>query len=329
MPKVYIRSWIPEEVVKLITPYAEVNMWQKAEPPTHEEFLHNIADIDGLLTWGLDKVDSALMDAAPKLKVIANISVGYDNIDFDAATKRGIKISNTPGVLTDTTADLTFTIMLAFARRIPLTTSVVVKGEWKKWGIFENPWLGWDVHHKTLGIIGLGRVGSAVARRAKGFSMKVIYYDIVRRQPQEEAELGVEFVKDIPTLLSMSDYVSLHVPLDSSTRHLIGEKELSLMKPTAILVNSARGGVVDQKALYEALKQKQIKGAAVDVVEVEPIPEDDPILALDNILITPHIGGATKATREKMCILAAQNMAAALKGEPMPTCVNCHLLGKK
>lgn len=329
MPKVYISSWIPEEAVSLITPYAEVDMWQQADPPSREQLLHSVADIDGLVTWGLDKIDSAIIEAAPKLKIISNVSVGYDNIDFDAATKRGIRISNTPDVLTDTTADLTFTIMLAFARKIPLTTSVVTKGEWKKWSIFGNPWLGWDVHHKTLGIIGLGRVGSAVARRAKGFAMKVIYYDIIRRQPQEEAELGIEFVKDSPTLLAMSDYVSLHVPLDSSTRHLIGEKELSLMKPTAILVNSARGGVVDQKALYEALKRKQIKGAAVDVVEVEPIPKDDPILALDNILITPHIGGATKATREKMCLLAAQNMAAALKGEPMPTCVNCHLLGKK
>lgn len=327
MPKVYIGNRLTQEALDVITPYAEVNMWQKENPPTQEELLRNVADIDGLLIWGLAKVDSALMDAAPKLKVIANISVGYDNIDVEAATKRGIIVSNTPGVLTDTTADLAFTIMLAFARRIIETTNLVVKGRWKKWGPLNMPMLGWDVHHKTLGIIGLGRVGTAVAKRAKGFLMKVIYYDIIRKP--DEAELGVEYIPDIPTLLSMSDFVSLHVPLDSSTRHLIGAKELSLIKPTGILVNTSRGSVVDQKALYEALKRKQIRGATIDVTEVEPIPPDDPLLTLDNIMITPHIGGATMATREKMCVLAAENLIAALKGKPVPNCVNCHLLGKK
>ncbi len=329
MPKVYITNRIPQETVDLITPHAKVNMRQEAGPPTREEILHNIADADGLLTWGLNKIDSALIDAAPKLKIIANISVGYDNVDFQAATARGIKISNTPGVLTDTTADLAFTIMLAFSRKIVATSNLVTGGGWEKWGIFDMPLLGWDVHHKTLGIIGLGRVGSAVAKRAREFAMKVVYYDIVRREPHEEAEMGVEFVRDIPTLLSMSDFVSLHVPLDSTTRHLIGARELSGMKPTGILVNTSRGGVVDQKALYRVLKEKQIMGAAVDVTEVEPIPQDDPLLKLDNILITPHIGGATRATREKMCSLAAQNLVAALNGEPVPNCVNCHLLDKE
>jgi len=178
-----------------------------------------------------------------------------------------------------------------------------------------------------LGIIGLGRIGAAVAKRAQGFSMKVVYYDVVRRP--NEAELGVEYVGDIPTLLSMSDFVSIHVPLSQETRYLIGAKELSSMKPTAILINASRGSVVDQKALYQALKRKQISGAAIDVTEVEPIPPDDPLLTLDNIIITPHIGTQTEETGIKMSVLAAENMLAGLRGETMPNCVNCHLLGKK
>jgi len=187
--------------------------------------------------------------------------------------------------------------------------------------------LGCDVHHKTLGIIGLGRIGAAVAKRARGFSMKVIYYDVVRRP--NEAELGVEYIGDIPTLLGMSDFVSIHVPLSRETRHLIGAKELALMKPTAILVNASRGSVVDQKALYEALKRKQIWGAAIDVTEVEPIPLDAPLLTLDNIIITPHIGTQTGETGVKMSVLGVENLIAGLKGEPMPNCVNCHLLRKR
>lgn len=326
MPKVYIGNRLTQEALDVITPYAEVNMWQKENPPTQEELLRNVADIEGLLIWGLAKVDSALMDAAPKLKVIANMSVGYDNIDVEAASKRGIIVSNTP-ILADTTADFTFALILTFARRIVETVNLILRGGWKKWYPLDMPLLGWEVHHKTLGIIGLGRIGTAVAKRARGFSMKVIYYDIIRKP--DEAELGVEYIPDTPTLLGISDFVSLHVPLDSSTRHLIGAKELSLMKPTGILINASRGGVVDQKALYEALKRKQIRGAAIDVTEVEPIPADDPLLTLDNILITPHTGGATREIRVKMSIVAAENLVAALKGEPVPNCVNYHLLGKK
>lgn len=323
MPKVYTTRRIAQEAIDLIAPRAEVIMGETEDPPTREELLRNVADADGLMLW-LDKVDGAVMDAAPKLKVIANVAVGYDNIDIEAATKRGIRVSNTPEVLTDTTADLAFVIMMAFARRIVEMVNLTFQGKWRRWAPIEM--VGSDIHHKTLGIIGLGRIGSAVAKRAKGFSMRVVYYDIEHKP--YESELGVEFVKDIPTLLGMSDFVSLHVPLTSETRQLIGAKELSLMKPTAVLVNSARGPVVDQKALYEALKRKQIRGAAIDVTEVEPIPADDPLLTLDNIVITPHIGSASEETRKKMSLLAAQNMVAGLKGEPMPTCVNCHRLGK-
>ena len=227
MPKVYITRKIPQEAIDLITSYAEVNIWPKEDTPPHEEFLRSIADIDGLLLYGVDKMDSTAMDVAPKLKVIANISVGYDNIDIEAAAGRGIMVSNTPGVVTDSTADLTFALILASARRLVEMVNLTVKGGWEMWGPMEM--LGCDVHHKTLGIIGLGRIGAAVAKRARGFSMKVIYYDVLRRP--NEAELGVEYIGDIPTLLGMSDFVSIHVPLSRETRHLIGAKELALMKP--------------------------------------------------------------------------------------------------
>ena len=325
MPKVFVSRRVAQKAIALITPHAEVDVWEGEDAPPREEFLRRIADIDGLLLLGVDTMDSAAMDAAPKLKVIADISVGYDNVDIEAASKRGIMVSNTPGVVTDSTADLTFALMLAIARRLVEMVNLTVRGEWKMWGPMDM--LGCDVHHKTLGIIGLGRIGAAVAKRAQGFSMKVVYYDVVRRP--NEAELGVEYVGDIPTLLSMSDFVSIHVPLSQETRYLIGAKELSSMKPTAILINASRGSVVDQKALYQALKRKQISGAAIDVTEVEPIPPDDPLLTLDNIIITPHIGTQTEETGIKMSVLAAENMLAGLRGETMPNCVNCHLLGKK
>lgn len=325
MWKVFITRRIPEEVTDLITPYAEVNIWEEENTPSREEFLRRISDIDGLILWGADSIDGITMDAAPRLKVIANIAVGYDNIDIEAAAERGIRVSNTPGVVTDSTADLTFALMLAIGRRIVETVNLTTKGGWKMWGPMEM--LGQDIHHKTLGIIGLGRIGAAVAKRAKGFSMRVIYHDAQRRS--DEAELGVEYIEDIPTLLGISDFVSLHVPLNRDTTHMIGAKELSLMKPTAVLVNASRGKVVDQQALYQALKRKHIWGAAIDVIEKEPIPTDDPLLTLDNIIITPHIGTQTGETGVKMSVLAVENLIAGLKGEPMANCVNCQLLGKR
>jgi len=324
MPKVFVTRRIAQEAIDLITPHAEVDIWEGEDAPPHDEFLRRIADIEGLLLWGEDKMDGPAMDAAPRLKVIADIAVGYDNIDIEAAAKRGIRVSNTPGVVTDSTADLAFGLMLAIARRLVETANLTLKGEWQLWGPLDM--VGTDVHHKTLGIIGLGRIGAAIARRAKGFSMKVVYYD-TERKPYE-AELGVEYVKDIPTLLGMSDFVTVHVPLMPETKCLIGAKELSLMKPTAILINASRGKVVDQKALYEALKRKQIWGAALDVTEKEPIPADDPLLTLDNIVITPHIGTQTGETGVKMSVLAAENLLAGLKGKPVLNCVNCHLISK-
>ncbi len=325
MPRVFVTRTVAPEAIELLSRYTEVDAWEPIESISREEFIRRIADVDGILQWGGDPIDGPAMDAAPKLKVIANVSVGYNNIDVEAATQRGIKVSNTPGVVTGSTADLAFALMLAISRRLVEMTDIVKNGEWREFGPMEI--LGHDVHGKTLGIIGMGRIGAAVAQRARGFDMKVLYYNRYRRP--DEAEYGAEYVEDIPTLLSRSDFVSIHVPMSKETGHLIGARELSFMKPTAILVNTARGAVVDQKALYEALKRKQILAAALDVTDPEPMSPDDSMLKLDNVIVLPHIGTQTLATSTNMSIMGAQNLIAGLKGEPMPNCVNCHLLDKK
>jgi len=326
MPKVFISRRIGPEAIDLIAPHAEVTAWKKEEAPAREELFRQIADKEGLIVW-LDKVDAEFLDAAKKVKVIAHRAAGFDNIDVYEATKRGIMICNAPRGVIEATADFTFGLLLACARKIVEAVNTTFRREWKIWEPMSVPYLGDDVHHRTLGIVGMGRIGSEVAKRAQGFSMKVIYYDIVRNP--REAELGAEYISDLPTLLSMSDFVTIHTPLNKDTRHLIGAKELAAMKPTAILVNASRGGTVDQKALYEALKGKKIQAAAIDVTEKEPIAPDDPLLTLDNIIISPHIAGGSKMARLEMDLLAAENIVAALKGEPMPSCVNCHLLDKK
>jgi glyoxylate reductase len=325
MPRVFVTRTVALEAIELLSKYAEVDTWEPIESIPREEFIRRIADVDGILQWGGDPIDGTAMDAAPKLKVIANVSVGYNNIDVDAATQRGIRVSNTPGVVTGSTADLAFALMLAISRRLVEMTDIVKNGEWREFGPMEI--LGHDVHGKTLGIIGMGRIGAAVAQRARGFDMKVLYYNRHRRP--DEAEYGAEYVEDIPTLLGRSDIVSIHVPLNKETRHLIGAKELSFMKPTAILINTARGTVVDQKALYEVLKRKQILAAALDVTDPEPMSPDDPMLKLENVIVLPHIGTQTLATSTNMSIMGAQNLIGGLRGEPMPNCVNCHLLDKK
>ncbi len=325
MVKVFVTRTVAQEAIEMLSKYAQVDAWVEEEPIPREEFLRRIADVDGILQWGGDPIDGEAMDTAPKLKVIANVSVGYDNIDVDAATKRGIRVSNTPGVVTESTADLAFALLLVMSRRLIEMTRVVINGEWRNFGPMEM--LGYDVYGKTLGIIGMGRIGAAVARRAKGFDMKVLYHNRHRRP--DEAELGAEYIEDIPTLLKKSDFVSIHVPLNKETRNLIGARELSCMKPTAMLVNSARGAIVDQKALHEALKRKQILGAALDVTEPEPMSPDDPILKLDNVIVLPHVGTQTLDTGVNMSVIGAQNLIAGLRGKPMPNCVNCHLIDKK
>jgi glyoxylate reductase len=282
--------------------------------------MHKLKDSDGILTMLSDKIGADLIEKAPRLKVISNMAVGYDNIDVAAATRRGIRIGYTPGVLTETTADLVFSLLMAAARRVVEADNYTRNGQWKTWGPMVL--LGQDIHHSTLGIIGLGRIGMEVAKRARGFDMKVLYYSRTRRTPEEERSLGLEYVDRMPELLSRSDFISIHVPLTKETHHLVGPKEFALMKPTAIYINASRGAVTDQRALYETLKSRKIACAAIDVTETEPIPPDDPLLSLKNIIITPHIGSASVQTRTRMSLMATDNLLAGLRGDPLPNCVN-------
>ena len=318
-PKVYVTRRMAQEALDKIAQVTEMEVWPEELPPPYDVLLEKVRDVDGLLPLLTDRIDANLMDAAPRLKVISNMAVGYDNIDVPEATKRGIVVGNTPGVLTETTADMAFALLMAAARRVAEADAFTRKGRWKTWGPMVM--LGQDIHHATLGIVGLGRIGKELAKRAKGFNMKVLYHDQIR-QVQEEKQLGVEYVSELSALLSKSDFVSIHVPLGPQTHHLIGAAEFALMKPTAILINTSRGPVVDQKALYEALKSHQIFAAAIDVTEVEPIPMDNPLLTLDNIIITPHIASASVATRTKMANMAAENLIAGLQGKIPPNCVN-------
>ena len=277
-------------------------------------------DADGILTMLSDKIDANLMEQSPRLNVISNMAVGIDNIDVAEATRRKIYVGNTPGVLTETTADLIFSLLMAGARRIVEADKYTRDGKWKTWEPMTL--LGQDIHHATMGIIGLGRIGLEVAKRARGFDMKILYYSRTRKTPEEEKSLGLEYVDRMPDLLSRSDFISLHVPLTDETRQLIGAEEFAVMKSTAVFVNASRGLVVDQKALYNALKTGQILSAAIDVTEVEPIPPDDPLLTLDNLVITPHIGSASVPTRTTMALMAADNLLTGLRGETPPDCVN-------
>jgi glyoxylate reductase len=325
MPKwrVFVTRIIPDEGLKLILENCDAEVWQKETPPPREIIIEKIKDCEGILTLLTDKIDAEIMDNAPKLRIISNYAVGYDNIDVKSATQRGIMVTNTPGVLTETTADLAFALILATARRIVEADKFTRSGKWKSWG--PMLFLGRDVYGATLGIIGLGRIGQAVARRAKGFNMKVIYYSRKRKEDVER-ELGVEY-RELHSLLREADIVSIHTPLTEETYHLIGEKELSLMKPTAILINTARGAVVDQKALYKALKERRIFGAGLDVYEKEPIDADDPLMELDNVVLLPHIGSASVETRGMMARMAAENLLAGLRGERPPNLVNPEVLG--
>jgi len=318
-PSVFVTRALPGgDALPRLAAVAEVEVWPEESPPPHDEIVRRAADADALLTMLSDRIDAAVLDAGTRLRVVANMAVGYDNVDVSAATSRGILVTNTPGVLTETTADLAWALLLAAARRVAEGDRLTRTGGWKAW--HPSFLLGHDVHAATLGIVGLGQIGRAVARRARGFDMRLLYHSRTRR-PDAEAELGLEFV-ELEQLLKESDFVSLHVFLSPQTRHLIGERELALMKPTAILVNTTRGPVVDQRALYRALKDRRIAAAGLDVAEEEPIPLDDPLLTLDNVTITPHVGSASVATRGKMAAMAVENVLAVLRGEQPPNCVN-------
>ncbi len=318
--KVFVTRRLFDEAISLIEEHADVEVYDSEEEPApYDLILEKVRDIDGLLCLLTDKIDARVIEAGERLKVISNYAVGYDNIDVEAATKRGIYVTNTPGVLTETTADLAWAILMAIARRVVEADKYVRAGRWiHAWG--PKMMLGSDVHGKTLGIVGLGRIGSAVARRAKGFNMRVIYYDVVRREDLE-GKMGLEY-KPLEELLREADYITLHVPLTKDTYHLIGERELNMMKPTAYLINTSRGAVVDQRALYRALKERRIAGAALDVFEKEPIDQDDPLLELDNVVLTPHIGSASVETRKKMAMMATENLVSVLRGVEPPNLVN-------
>lgn len=309
-PSVYVTRLIPIDPLERLERGCDVRIWDGELPVPRAVLLEEIVSADGVISLLTDKIDAALMDAAPRLRVISNMAAGFDNIDVEHGTSRGIMVCNTPEVLTETTADFAFALILAAARRLGEAERTVRSGKWKTWGPMVL--LGQDVHQATLGIIGLGRIGAAVARRAKGFNMKVLYYSRTRH-PDSERDLGVEYV-GFKELIARSDFITIHAPLVPETHHLIGEAEFRMMKKTAILVNTARGPIVDSRALYQALRSGQIAYAALDVTDPEPIPSEDQLLTLDNIIITPHIASASVATRSRMAMLAVDNVLAALSG---------------
>ena len=314
--KIFIIRIIPDRGLVLVKEhFSTCDIWSADLPPSREELLQRVRGVDGLLCLLTEKIDAELMDVAgPQLKVISSMSVGVDHIDVAAATARRIPVGNTPGVLTDATADMAFALLFASARRVVEGEKYVRSGNWKTW----NPklLLGADFVGATLGIVGFGRIGQAVAKRAQGFDMRVIYYD-----PTSQPAYGAQPV-DLDTLVRESDFVSVHVPLTEKTKHLVNAEFLAKMKPNSILVNTSRGGVVDQVALYGVLKAKRIFAAALDVTDPEPLPTDNPLLELENCLIVPHLGSASQHTRDMMSLLAAQNLIAGLKGERLPNCVN-------
>ena len=318
-PRVFVTREIFSDALEDIRLAADIDLWTDELPPPRSEILDRAVGVDGILCLLTDKIDREFMDAAgSQLKVISQIAVGFDNIDVPEATKRGIPVGNTPDVLTQTTADAAWALMLSAARRIGESERAARAGRWRTWHPLH--YLGQDVYGATLGIVGMGRIGFQVAKRSIGFDMKVIYHDVVR-QDRYESELDMEYV-DMDTLLARSDFVSLHTVLNESTRHLIDARALSKMKPSAVLVNAARGSIVDPKALYEALRSRQISAAGLDVTEPEPISADDPLLTLENCIIVPHIASASVSTRREMSRIAAANLLNGIAGERLVTCVN-------
>jgi glyoxylate reductase len=324
-PNVFVTRDIPEKGLDLVRNACHVDLWTDELPPSREELLRHVRGVDGLLCLLTDKIDGEVMDAAgPQLNVISNYAVGFDNIDVRAATARRIPVGNTPNVLTDATADFAFALLMAVARRIPEGERYVHGGQWKTWGPMTL--LGEDIQGATLGLIGFGRIGQAVARRALGFDMRVIYYDPGEKKSHRDlraTRVGFE------TVLEEADFISLHTPLTPDTRHMIDAEALSKMKPNAVLINTARGPIVDLQALYEALQEKRIFGAGLDVTEPEPLPMDSPLLSLDNIVIVPHMASASKTSRDQMSWMAAQNLIAGLNGERLPNCVNPQVYSQK
>jgi glyoxylate reductase len=301
MARVFVTRRLPGSALERLAAEHDVEVWQGDLPPSAEELRARVADADGLLSLLTERIDRQLLDAAPRLKAIANYAIGFDNVDMEAAAERDIQVGVTPDVLTDATADLAWALMLACARRLVEARRAVLDGEWRTWE--PEGWVGVDVHGATLAVVGAGRIGRAVARRAAGFDMHVIMVDIG---------------DDLHEALRAADFVSLHTPLTPETRHLIDADALAAMKPTAVLVNTARGPIVDQDALAEALHDGRLGAAGLDVTDPEPLPADHPLLRAPRVLVVPHIGSGTTTARAAMTERAVDNLLAALGGEPMP-----------
>jgi len=304
MTHVFVTRQIPGDALERLAAEHDVEVWPDDMPPPRADLLAGVAEAEGLLSMLVDKVDPELLDAAPNLRAVANYAIGFDNIDLAAAAERGVQVGNTPDVLTDATADLAWALMLAVARRIVEGSQDARDGKWRTWE--PQGWIGADVHGATLAVVGAGRIGQAVAKRASGFDMEVVMVD-----------LG----DDLHSALERADFVSIHTPLTPETHHLIDAGALARMKPTAILVNTARGPIVDQDALADALREGRLAGAGLDVTDPEPLPPDHALYETPNLLVVPHIGSATTTARAAMADRAVDNLLAALDGNPMPYAV--------
>jgi len=319
-PKVFMTGMVPGNAIERLHRETDLEVWQENQVVPRNRLLEKITGVEGLYCLLTDKIDAEVLKAAPRLRVISTMAVGYDHIDIHECTKRKIPVGYTPGVLTEATADLAFALLMGAARRIVEGVDYVRSGQWSGWS--PTLLMGQDVYGATLGIIGFGRIGEAVFRRAKGFGMRVLVAESLKKDLEQKPNL-----KEVPrvaldTLLRESDFVSLHLPLTKETNRLIGKRELGLMKKTAVLVNTARGSIVDSQALCEALKAGDIACAALDVTDPEPISPDDPLCSLPNCLVVPHIGSASVYTRSKMASMAAENLLAGLKGNNPLYCVN-------
>lgn len=318
-PRVFVTRLLPEAGLALIRTACDAEIWPDPLPPPAEVLRSKIASLDGLVSLLTDRIDASLLDQAPRLKVVSNFAVGFNNIDVNACTQRGIAVGNTPGVLTDATADMAFCLLIAAARRVVEGHQYTLAGLWKTWEPLGH--LGQDLFDRTLGIIGMGRIGQALAKRCHGgWDMKILYHD-VHKNPRAEADFGARQV-DLDTLLGEADFVSLHADLNDSTRGMIGAAQFKKMKPTAVLINTARGPLVDQHALADALRLGTIFAAGLDVTEPEPPRMDDPLLKLPNIVIAPHIASATVQTRNRMAEICARNLIAGVTGKPLEAWVN-------
>ena len=318
-PKVLITRQLLPEVLDLISESTDMEVWPDTYPPSAEKLRELLSDKEGVLTTIMDRIDAEALDAAPKLKVVSQLGVGVDHIDIAEATKRNILVGNTPGVLAKATADIAFALLMSAARRVSEGDQWVRE---KQWELAFHPlhWLGVDVHSTTLGIVGLGETGLEMVKRAQGFDMEVIYFSRTRKEDLE-SQYGIKYVS-FEELLRTADFVSLHVAYTPDTHFLVGKSQLEIMKDTAILINAARGPVVDPEALYEALNNRTIYAAGLDVTYPEPILPTDPLLTLNNIVITPHMGSSAISTRRNTMYMATQNMLAGLNGQQLKACVN-------